>query len=89
MPAWIVSLLTGLGTSVVEMFCKLIGKKKEESAVTKAEAKSEALNTVGKSVETEKKIETAQKEVAVEDKDKTVAAKDGGLRFDDFNASSK
>jgi hypothetical protein len=69
---------------VLEILIKFGWKKKEESDTQRADAAEKTVESVGKSLEVEKDVRDAQKEV---DKNPTdVTADDGGASFGDFNS---
>lgn len=80
MPAWVITIITKLGGLLI----KLGLKKKEESHKQRADAVEKTIESVNDSLEVEKEVRDAHKEV---DKNPTdVTAEDGGASFGDFNS---
>jgi len=67
-----------------ELLIKFGLKKREQTAVQKADALGKTVESVGKSLDVEKGIRDKQDEIDKHPSD--VESSDGGLDFDDFNS---
>ncbi len=80
---WVWKMLANIAAMVIEGLVKIGLKKKAEADKQKADALGKTVESVNASIDKEKEIRDAQKEV---DKTPTnVAVPDGGLNFDSFN----
>jgi len=77
-------MVAGIIKLVLELLIKFGLKKKEESDTQRADAAEKVIESVGKSLEVEKEVRDAHKEVDKNPSDVTGA--DGGADFSDFNS---
>jgi len=72
---------------IIEIVLKLVGKKKKEADVSKADSLEKSMDSVEESLEKEAEIREKQKDVNKEENKSEVKDEDGGLNFDNFNKS--